>query len=115
MTHNVTLIPGDGTGPELADATRRVLEATGVEFNWDVQDAGADIAPAHGGNPLPDSVLDSIRRTRVAIKGPITTPVGHRLPLGQRRPAQGARPVRLRAALQELRGRAVALRRRSTS
>ncbi len=76
MTHNVTLIPGDGTGPELADATRRVLEATGVEFNWDVQDAGADIAPAHGGNPLPDNVLDSIRRSTVAIKGPITTPVG---------------------------------------
>ena len=76
MTHNVTLIPGDGTGPELAAATRRVLEATGVEFNWDVQEAGADIAPSHAGNPLPDGVIDSIRRSTVAIKGPITTPVG---------------------------------------
>jgi isocitrate dehydrogenase (NAD+) len=76
LIHNVTLIPGDGTGPELAAATRRVLEATGVEFNWDVQEAGADIAPSHAGNPLPDGVIDSIRRSRVAIKGPITTPVG---------------------------------------
>jgi isocitrate dehydrogenase (NAD+) len=76
LIHNVTLIPGDGTGPELAAATRRVLEATGVRFNWDVQDAGADIAPEHGGNPLPDGVVDSIRRSTVAIKGPITTPVG---------------------------------------
>ncbi len=76
MTHNVTLIPGDGTGPEIATATRRVLEATGVQFNWDVQDAGADIAHEHGGNPLPDGVIDSIRRSKVAIKGPITTPIG---------------------------------------
>ncbi|MDX6619067.1 MAG: isocitrate dehydrogenase, partial [Gaiellales bacterium] len=76
MIHNVTLIPGDGTGPELAAATRRVLEATGVEFNWDVQEAGADAAPSHAGNPLPDGVIDSIRRSTVAIKGPITTPVG---------------------------------------
>jgi isocitrate dehydrogenase (NAD+) len=76
LIHNVTLIPGDGTGPEIAAATRRVLEATGVRFNWDVQDAGADIAPEHGGNPLPDGVVDSIRRSTVAIKGPITTPVG---------------------------------------
>jgi isocitrate dehydrogenase (NAD+) len=74
--HNVTLIPGDGTGPEIAAATRRVLEATGVEFNWDIQEAGADIAPEHAGNPLPDGVIDSIRRSTVAIKGPITTPVG---------------------------------------
>jgi isocitrate dehydrogenase (NAD+) len=76
LRHNVTLIPGDGTGPEIAKATRRVLEATGVEFNWDVQEAGADIAPSHAGNPLPDGVIDSIRRSSVAIKGPITTPVG---------------------------------------
>jgi isocitrate dehydrogenase (NAD+) len=76
LTHDVTLIPGDGTGPELADATCRVLEATGVEFNWDVQEAGADIAPQHAGNPLPDGVIDSIRKSTIAIKGPITTPVG---------------------------------------
>jgi isocitrate dehydrogenase (NAD+) len=72
----VTLIPGDGTGPEIAEATRRVLEATGIEFGWDVQEAGADVMDQHGGNPLPDHVLDSIKRNGVAIKGPITTPVG---------------------------------------
>jgi isocitrate dehydrogenase (NAD+) len=76
LAYQVTLIPGDGTGPEIADATRRVLEATGVQFEWEVEQAGADVAADHGGNPLPDAVLDSIRRTRVAIKGPITTPVG---------------------------------------
>jgi isocitrate dehydrogenase (NAD+) len=76
MAHDVTLIPGDGTGPELAEATRRVLEATGVEFAWDVQHAGSDVMDAHGGNPLPEHVLDSIRRNGVALKGPITTPVG---------------------------------------
>jgi isocitrate dehydrogenase (NAD+) len=76
VAHEVTLIPGDGTGPELTEATRRVLEATGVEFDWDVQEAGADVMDKHGGNPLPDHVLDSIQRTGVALKGPITTPVG---------------------------------------
>src|SRR6266545_8269348 len=74
-TYRVTLIPGDGVGPELTEATRRVLEATGVGFDWDVQDAGADVVERYG-TPLPDPVLDSIRRNRVAIKGPITTPVG---------------------------------------
>jgi isocitrate dehydrogenase (NAD+) len=72
----VTLIPGDGTGPELTEATRRVLEATGVEFDWDVREAGADVMDRYGGNPLPDEVLDAIRETGVALKGPITTPVG---------------------------------------
>src|ERR671925_248962 len=76
MSHRVPLIPGDGTGPELTEATRRVLEATGVEFDWDVQFAGADVMDQHGGNPLPDHVLDSIRENGVALKGPITTPVG---------------------------------------
>lgn len=75
MAHRVTLIPGDGVGPELSDATRRVLEATGVEFDWDVQHAGADVVQEHG-TPLPQQVLDSIRANKVAIKGPITTPVG---------------------------------------
>jgi len=74
--HRVTLIPGDGTGPELTEATRRVLEATGVEFEWDVREAGADVMERYGGNPLPDEVLDAIRETGVALKGPITTPVG---------------------------------------
>ena len=76
MAHRVTLIPGDGTGPEIAEATRRVLEATGVELEWDVQQAGADVMDTYGGNPLPDHVLASIKQNGVAIKGPITTPVG---------------------------------------
>jgi isocitrate dehydrogenase (NAD+) len=76
MAHNVVLIPGDGTGPELTEATRRVLEATGVEFEWDVRDAGADVMERHGGNPLPPEVLDAVREAGVALKGPITTPVG---------------------------------------
>ena len=75
MAHEVTFIPGDGTGPELAEATRRVLEATGVEFAWDQQEAGLDVFESEG-NPLPDRTLDSIRQNRVAIKGPTTTPVG---------------------------------------
>jgi isocitrate dehydrogenase (NAD+) len=75
MAYRVTLIPGDGVGPELSEATRRVLEATGVQFDWDVQEAGADVMDKYG-TPLPDHVLDSIRKNGVAIKGPITTPVG---------------------------------------
>ena len=71
----MTFIPGDGTGPEIADATRRVLEATGTEFEWDEQDAGVDVYESEG-NPLPDRTLDSIRDTGLAIKGPTTTPVG---------------------------------------
>jgi isocitrate dehydrogenase (NAD+) len=76
MAHRVVLIPGDGTGPELTEATRRVLEATGAELEWDVREAGADAMDRHGGNPLPPDVLDAIRETGVALKGPITTPVG---------------------------------------
>ena len=75
MAHRVTFIPGDGTGPELAQATQRVLEATGVEFDWDFQDAGVDVYESEG-NPLPERTLDSIRERGVAIKGPTTTPVG---------------------------------------
>jgi isocitrate dehydrogenase (NAD+) len=75
MSHRVTLIPGDGIGPELAEATRRVLDASGVAFEWEVVDAGEALIATHG-TPLPDHVLDSIRRNRVALKGPITTPVG---------------------------------------
>jgi isocitrate dehydrogenase (NAD+) len=75
MAYRVTFIPGDGVGPELSEATRRVLEATGVEFEWDFQEAGADVMDKYG-TPLPEHVLESIRRNGVAIKGPITTPVG---------------------------------------
>jgi len=75
MAYRVTLIPGDGTGPEVIEATRRILEATGVSFDWDVQRAGASVMEEFG-TPLPEIVLDSIRSTGVALKGPITTPVG---------------------------------------
>jgi isocitrate dehydrogenase (NAD+) len=75
MAYRITLIPGDGTGPELVAATRLVLEATGLQFDWDVQDAGADVLERYG-TPLPEHVLDSIRANRVALKGPITTPIG---------------------------------------
>ena len=75
MPHSITLIPGDGTGPEISEATVRVLEATGVQFNWDVREAGIDAAEKYG-SVLPDDVLDSIRKNKVAIKGPITTPRG---------------------------------------
>ncbi len=69
------LITGDGVGPELAEATRMCLEATGVSFNWDVQEAGVDVMERLG-TPVPDSVIESCRRTKVALKAPITTPVG---------------------------------------
>src|ERR687888_1329369 len=75
MAHRVTLIPGDGTGPELTEATRRVLEATGVDFEWDVRQAGVDVM-SDAGTPLPDETLASIRQNEVALKGPITTPIG---------------------------------------
>ncbi len=75
MAHQVTFIPGDGTGPEIAEATKRVLDATGVDFVWDVEEAGIDIMET-AGTPLPDSVIESIKTNKVAIKGPITTPVG---------------------------------------
>ncbi len=75
MAHLVTLVPGDGIGPEVAEAARVVLEATRVDIEWDVQEAGAAVMEREG-SPLPDRVLDSIRRSRTALKGPITTPVG---------------------------------------
>jgi isocitrate dehydrogenase (NAD+) len=78
-THRVTLIPGDGTGPELTEATRRVLEAaaatSGSSFDWDQQEAGVDIMET-AGTPLPQETIDSVRRNGIAIKGPITTPIG---------------------------------------
>jgi isocitrate dehydrogenase (NAD+) len=75
MAHRVTLIPGDGIGPELAEATRRVLDATGIEFEWETVEAGEAVIAEYG-IPLPEHVLESIRRNKVALKGPITTPVG---------------------------------------
>jgi len=75
MRHDVTLITGDGVGPELAKAARRCVDATGVDIRWDEQEAGIDVM-ARTGNPLPQAVLESVRRTRCALKAPITTPVG---------------------------------------
>jgi isocitrate dehydrogenase (NAD+) len=71
----VTLIPGDGTGPEIVEAGRRVIDASGAQIEWDVQEAGADVMDKYG-TPLPEQVLASIRVNRVAIKGPLTTPIG---------------------------------------
>ncbi len=75
MSHAVTLIPGDGIGPEITAAARKVLEATGVQFDWDEQVAGLAAVDRHG-DPLPDETVESLRRTRLALKGPLTTPVG---------------------------------------
>jgi isocitrate dehydrogenase (NAD+) len=73
--YTITLIPGDGTGPEISEATRRVIEATGVAIQWDIQDAGVDVFEKEG-TPLPQRVIDSIKKNKIAIKGPVTTPVG---------------------------------------
>jgi isocitrate dehydrogenase (NAD+) len=75
MGHRVTLIPGDGTGPELTEATRRVLEATGVALDWDVRHAGVEVME-EAGTPLPEETLASVKENGVALKGPITTPIG---------------------------------------
>ncbi len=75
MAYDVTLIRGDGTGPELAEAARRCIDATGVKIDWDVQEAGVDIM-ASCGTPLPEATLASVRRTHCALKAPITTPIG---------------------------------------
>lgn len=74
MSHLVTLIPGDGIGPEVSAAMRRVVEATGVRIDWEVHDVGEAVIAKYG-TPLPDQVLESIRRNKVGIKGPVTTPI----------------------------------------
>jgi isocitrate dehydrogenase (NAD+) len=97
VAYRVTFIPGDGTGPEISEAVRRVLEGTGVEFEWDWQDAGADVYEQEG-TPLPDRVLESIKERGLAIKGPITTPVGSGFRCARRststRASARARPTR---------------------
>src|SRR5437762_2782567 len=75
MRHTVTLIPGDGIGPEVTEAARRVVEAAGVEIEWDVQNAGSEMMTKHG-TVVPDEVINSIAKNRAALKGPITTPIG---------------------------------------
>jgi isocitrate dehydrogenase (NAD+) len=73
--HTITLIPGDGVGPEVSEAARRAIDATGVDIEWEVHDAGLGVVEKYG-QPMPDHVLESIRRNKVAIKGPLTTPIG---------------------------------------
>ena len=75
MTHQIVLIPGDGIGPEITSAMRRVVDASGVDISWTVVDAGAGVMDRYG-TPLPQHVIDAVRETKIAIKGPITTPVG---------------------------------------
>src|SRR5215470_9309257 len=75
MAYDVTLITGDGTGPELAEAARKCIDATGIKINWDVQEAGVDVM-ARTGTPLPEATMESVKRTKCALKAPITTPVG---------------------------------------
>lgn len=75
MTYKITLIPGDGIGPQIAEAARRVIDASGVNIDWEVVEAGEAVIPQFG-TPLPDYVLESIRRNKVALKGPLTTPIG---------------------------------------
>lgn len=75
MTHKITLIPGDGIGPEVAAAARKVVDASGVEIEWDVVEAGAAVVEEYG-TPLPEYVLESIKKNKIALKGPVTTPVG---------------------------------------
>src|SRR4030043_1720711 len=73
--HTITLIPGDGTGPEITEAAKRVIEVTGVPITWDIEEAGLEVFEREG-TPLPQRVIDSIRKNKIALKGPITTPVG---------------------------------------
>ncbi len=75
MAQTVTLIPGDGTGPEVTDSVKEVFEALGVDIEWEVAEAGETVMEEEG-TPLPESVLESIRRNKVGLKGPLTTPVG---------------------------------------
>ncbi|HAM38228.1 MAG: isocitrate dehydrogenase [Elusimicrobia bacterium RIFOXYC2_FULL_34_12] len=75
MRYKITIIPGDGTGPEIAESTRRVLDSTGVKIDWETTEAGIDVLQKYG-TPLPENVLNSVRKNKIAIKGPITTPIG---------------------------------------
>src|SRR3972149_8205505 len=75
MKHIITLIPGDGIGPEISEATVKVVEATGVDIKWDITNAGAGVYEKEG-TVLPDKVINSLKKNKVGIKGPITTPIG---------------------------------------
>ena len=112
MAHEVTLITGDGVGPELAAAARRCIDATGVKINWDVQEAGIEVMERCG-TPLPDATMASVRRTRCTLKAPITTPVGTGFRSVNVHLRQDARPVRLPAAVQAVSRRAHLFQRRT--
>ncbi|MBR1619933.1 isocitrate/isopropylmalate dehydrogenase family protein [bacterium] len=73
--HNITLINGDGIGPEISESVVKIIKASGININWDIQSAGADVIESEG-TPLPQRVLDSIKRNKVALKAPVTTPIG---------------------------------------
>ena len=73
--YKITLIPGDGIGPEVAFAAKKIIDSAGVKIHWDIQNAGIDVMEEFG-TPLPGHVIDSIKKNKVALKGPITTPVG---------------------------------------
>jgi len=73
--YTITLIPGDGIGPEISEAMKKVVEATGIKIQWEIQNAGEEVYLKEG-NPLPERVIESIKKNKIAIKGPITTPVG---------------------------------------
>ena len=75
MAYKITLIPGDGIGPEVSSAARRCVDATGVKIDWEIAEAGADVIGKYG-TPLPESTLVSIRKNKIALKGPLTTPIG---------------------------------------
>ena len=94
MAHEVTLITGDGVGPELAEAARRCVDATGVKINWDVQEAGVDVM-ARCGTPLPEATHGQRPPHPLRPEGPHHHAGRHRLPQHQRPPAAGVRPVRL--------------------
>ena len=111
--HNVTLIPGDGTGPEIAEATRKCVEATGVKIDWDVQECGIEVIEAEG--KVPDSRPRVDPREQGRPQGADHHADRQGVPQRQRLPAAGTEPVRLRAALQELQGGAVVLLRTRTS
>ena len=97
VSHPVTLIPGDGIGPEVADAAVRAVNATGVSIDWQRADLNASII-SKSGQVLPPHVIESLERTHVGLKGPVTTPIGGRISERQRRAAQAFRSVRQRAA-----------------
>ena len=73
--HNITLINGDGIGPEISDAVVKILDAAGVQINWEIQTAGEDVIEKEG-DPLPNRVIESIKKNKVALKAPVTTPIG---------------------------------------